>query len=133
VTRRAGVGTFRAMSEQIDGEAARDRLERERERVTSLIAGLRDEGLDQEESDQVGELTHYDQHPADQASETFEREKDLSILEQLEDELAEIEAALQRLDEGTYGVDEVTGEPIDPERLEAIPTARTNVATQPRE
>ncbi len=121
------------MSEQIDGEAARDRLERERERVTSLIAGLRDEGLDQEESDQVGELTHYDQHPADQASETFEREKDLSILEQLEDELAEIEAALQRLDEGTYGVDEVTGEPIDPERLEAIPTARTNVATQPRE
>ena len=42
-------------------------------------------------------------------------------------ELGEIEAALQRLDDGTFGVDEVTGEPIDPERLEALPTARTNV------
>jgi RNA polymerase-binding transcription factor DksA len=88
---------------------------------------LRSEGLDQEESEQTGELTHYDQHPADQASETFEREKDLSILERLETELAEIEAALQRVDDGTYGLDEVTGEPIDPERLEALPAARTNV------
>ena len=47
----------------------------------------------------------------------------------LEAELAEIEAALQRLDDGSYGVDEVTGEPIDPARLEALPTARTNVDT----
>ena len=74
-------------------------------------------------------MSHYDQHPADQGSDTFEREKDLSILEQLEGELAEIEAALQRLDEGTYGVDEVTGEPIDPARLDAYPIARTNVDT----
>ena len=57
----------------------------------------------------------------------FEREKDIAILEQLERELAEIEAALQRLDEGTYGIDEVTGDPIAPERLEAYPIARTNV------
>lgn len=125
------MGTFRVMNEQIDADAARERLERERERVSGLIAGLRDEGLNEEESAQVGELTHYDQHPADQASETFEREKDLSILERLESDLAEIEAALQRVDDGTYGVDEVTGEPIDPERLEAIPTARTNVNTTP--
>ena len=61
------------------------------------------------------------------ASDTFEREKDLSILEQLEAELAELQAALDRIDNGTYGIDEVTGEPIDPERLEALPTARTNV------
>ena len=59
----------------------------------------------------------------------FEREKDLAILEQLERDLAEIEAALQRLDEGTYGVDEVTGEPIDPERLEAYPDRAHNVDT----
>ena len=65
--------------------------------------------------------------PADQASETFEREKDFAILEQLERDLAEIEAALQRLDEGTYGIDEVTGDPIAAERLEAYPVARTNV------
>jgi RNA polymerase-binding transcription factor DksA len=113
----------------IDPDHARQRLQQERDRVSSLIAGLRSEGLDEEEAAQTGELTHYDQHPADQGSETFEREKDLAILESLEADLAEIEAALQRLDEGTYGIDEVTGEPIDPERLDAIPTARTNISS----
>jgi RNA polymerase-binding transcription factor DksA len=115
------------MSENVDEAAARERLERERDRVGDLIAQLRGEGLDEEQADQAGDLTHYDQHPADQASDVFEREKDLAILERLEVDLAEIEAALQRLDEGTYGVDEETGEPIDPARLEAFPTARTNV------
>jgi RNA polymerase-binding transcription factor DksA len=117
------------MTGPFDPARARERLEREKERVGGLIASLRGEGLGEEESAQTGELTHYDQHPADQASETFEREKDLSILERLEDELAEIEAALRRIDDGTYGVDEVTGEPIDPARLDARPTARTNVDT----
>ncbi len=118
------------MSEtDIDAEAARRRLEAERERVHGLIAGLRSEGLDQDDADRGGELSHYDQHPADSGSETFEREKDLSILEQLEDELVEIEAAMQRLDDGSYGRDEVTGAPIDPARLDAVPTARTNVDT----
>ena len=110
-----------------DEAAARERLVRDRARIQHLIDDLRSEGLDQEESEQSGDLAHYGQHPADHASETFEREKDLAILERLETELAEIEAALQRLDEGTYGVDEVTGEPINPERLAAYPVARTNV------
>lgn len=112
-----------------DDDTVRQRLHAERDRINGLIGEMRDEGLDESEADQAGELTHYDQHPADTASETFEREKDLSILESLESDLAEIEAALQRLDEGTYGVDEVTGDPIDPARLDAYPTARTNVDT----
>jgi RNA polymerase-binding transcription factor DksA len=117
------------MTEQLDEGAARERLEHERARVGELIAELRNEGLDEEQAAQSGDLTHYDQHPADQGSELFEREKDLAILEGLELDLAEIEAALQRLDEGTYGVDEVTGDPIDPERLDALPTARTNISS----
>jgi RNA polymerase-binding transcription factor DksA len=116
------------MTQHIDEAHARERLEADRQRVEGLIAGLEGEGLGQSESEQSGELADYDQHPADTASDTFEREKDLAILEQLEGELAEIEAALQRLDEGTYGVDEQTGEPINPERLDAIPTARTNIS-----
>jgi RNA polymerase-binding transcription factor DksA len=115
------------MTEQLDEDAVRNRLEHERDRVGELIAELRKEGLDEEQAGNSGDLTHYDQHPADQGSELFEREKDLAILEGLEVDLAEIEAALARLDEGTYGVDEVTGEPIDPERLDALPTARTNI------
>jgi DnaK suppressor protein len=117
------------MNEHPDEAGRRERLEHERDRVGELIGELKSEGLDVEQAEQSGDLTHYDQHPADQGSELFEREKDLAILERLEVDLAEIEAALQRLDEGTYGVDEVTGEPIDPERLEALPAARTNVNT----
>jgi DnaK suppressor protein len=117
------------MSDQIEPGDARNRLESERERVNGLISSLRDE-IGTSETEQTGELASYDQHPADQGSETFEREKDLSILEGLEEELAEIEAALQRVDDGTYGIDEVTGEPIDAARLDAIPTARTNVSTE---
>ena len=117
------------MTHNFDDDAARNRLQSDQERVQGLIKDLREEGLDQEEADQVGDLSHVPQHQADQGSELFEREKDLAILEQLENELAEIEAALQRLDQGTYGIDEVTGEPIAPERLEALPSARTNVDT----
>jgi RNA polymerase-binding transcription factor DksA len=111
----------------VDLDAARDRLESERTRVTDLVRNLRGELGDEDEHQEFGELSGYDQHPADMGSETFEREKDLSILEQLEAELAELEAALARVDDGTYGLDEVTGEPIDPARLDALPTARRNV------
>jgi RNA polymerase-binding transcription factor DksA len=110
----------------VDADDARERLVAEQARVEGLIEGFRTE-LGVSENDDISELADYDQHPADTATETFEREKDLSILEQLEAELVELQAALARVDEGTYGVDEVTGEAIDPERLEALPTARTNI------
>jgi RNA polymerase-binding transcription factor DksA len=108
----------------LDGQRAR--IEVERQRVEGLVKEFRAE-FGQSETDESSELADYDQHPADSASDTAEREKDLGILDQLERELAELEAALERIDNGTYGVDENTGEPIDPARLEAMPTARTNI------
>ena len=116
---------------EIDPEDARRRVAAEQARVEGLVHTLRAE-LDDETEGEQSELADYDQHPADSGSETFEREKDLSILEQLEAELAELQAALERIDAGTYGIDEVTGEPIAPERLEALPAARTNVDPDPR-
>ena len=104
----------------------------EKSRVEGLIAEVHEELGTGSEGEELSELSDYDQHPADTGTETFEREKDLSILDSLESELAELEAALQRVDDGTYGVDELTGEPIAPERLEAVPTARTNVDTNRR-
>jgi RNA polymerase-binding transcription factor DksA len=112
----------------MDPDSQRARIEAERTRVEGLVKGLRTE-LGQSESDESSELADYDQHPADTASDTFEREKDLGILDQLEEELAELQAALDRIDAGTYGIDEITGEPIDPARLEALPSARTNIDT----
>ena len=106
-------------------DLARQRLAQERERLDEVRSTFDAEGLtDQSESDSVGELSSYDQHQADLGTETFEREKDLSILEQVEAELADVEHALRRLDEGTYGMCEVCGKPIPEERLEAMPATR---------
>jgi RNA polymerase-binding transcription factor DksA len=113
----------------IDESAARQQLDAERQKLQGLVSELRSETRP-EETVEGGELGSYDQHASDSGSETNEEKKDLSILESLETELAEVEAALRRLDEGTYGVDEVTGDPIDPARLEARPQARTNVDTE---
>jgi RNA polymerase-binding transcription factor DksA len=109
----------------MDTDLARQRLAEERERLTGVRSTFDDEHLEDEtESESSSELSSYDQHQADMGTETFEREKDLSILEQVEAELADVEHALRRLDEGTYGTCEIDGEPIPEDRLEAMPAAR---------
>lgn len=115
----------------MDPDEARRHLEAERERLTALRATFTDEHLvDEREDASVGELSGHDQHQADLGTETFEREKDLSILEQIEAELADVEHALRRLDEGTYGICEACGRPIGDERLAAVPAARFCVDDQ---
>lgn len=110
----------------MDDDDARARINAEKARVEHLIHSLKGE-LGAENDSDDSELSDYDQHPADTATDTFERERDLGLLDDLEAEFRELEDALARIDAGTYGIDEVTGEPIDPARLEAVPTARTNV------
>lgn len=66
------------------------------------------------------ELSAYDQHPADNASETFEREKDHGLLELYELELEKVNDALERYQEGKYGICDTCGQPIEPGRLERI-------------
>lgn len=63
----------------------------------------------------------------DAGADTAAANAELSLRSDLEHSIAEVDAALGRIENGTYGIDEETGEPIDPARLEAIPTARTNV------
>src|SRR5438132_4196064 len=109
----------------MDPDEARRRLEAERDRLLGVRETFADEHLnDESESDNVSELSSIDQHQADLGTETFEREKDLSILEQVDAELADVEHALHRLDDGSYGTCEVDGKPIPEERLEAQPATR---------
>ena len=115
----------------MDDQDARDRLAAERDRLEQLRRGFDAEHLhDETEEESSSELSHVDNHPADVATDTFEREKDFSILEQVEAELADVERALQRLDEGSYGTCQACGEAIDDERLEAMPAARLCVRHQ---
>ncbi|WP_426243462.1 TraR/DksA family transcriptional regulator [Nocardioides sp. LHG3406-4] len=69
-----------------------------------------------------------DEHDPEGATIAFERSQVGALARQTRDRLAEIEAALERLDSGTYGDCEVCGLPIEAERLEARPTARTHVS-----
>src|SRR5438045_4050954 len=115
----------------MDEGDARDRLAEERDRLEQVRAGFEAEHLhDETEDDSTSELSHLAQHSADVASETFEREKDFSILEQVEAELADVDRALRRLDDGTYGTCEACGDPIGDDRLEALPAARFCVTHQ---
>lgn len=76
-------------------------------------------------SESIGELSLYDNHPGDVATELYEREKDFGLLEFAHKQLDDVNYALSRIDAGNYGICEVSGEIIPLERLEAMPTAVT--------
>jgi RNA polymerase-binding transcription factor DksA len=68
--------------------------------------------------------------PADEnevADKIEEFEENSGILEQLDKQMSEVQAALDRIEKGTYGICEISGEPIEKERLEANPSARTSL------
>src|SRR5260370_6356578 len=67
------------------------------------------------------ELSIVDQHPADLATDTVEREQHVSVIEMAEASLRDVEGAEQRLEQGKYGICEADGRPIPDERLRALP------------
>ncbi|MEN6391714.1 MAG: TraR/DksA C4-type zinc finger protein [Syntrophomonas sp.] len=66
------------------------------------------------------ELSLYDEHPADLASEVYEREKEQGLLEMLEYELEKVNQSLERHQEGQYGICQICGRAIEPGRLETL-------------
>jgi len=108
----------------MDSARARDLLARERQRIERALADLLPSGDE--------ELSHVDQHLADEGTDLFESERDQGRLEQLREELAAIERAEKRLEEGTYGLSVESGQPIPDERLELMPWAERTVEEQAR-
>ena len=117
----------------LDTTAYRVALEEERARLASAVVFLERENPGSVE-DELGELAvgANDNHLADTAGATYDREVDQSLEEGAHQTLEEIEAALSRLDGGSYGVCEVCGEPIGAQRLSAIPWARLCINDQRR-
>src|SRR5438128_9961283 len=115
----------------VDPDHARELLGEERSRLAGIRNGYEREHLTTEsENDSLAELSDNAQHQADTGTETFNRERDLSILEHIDAELSDVEHALRRIDQGTYGIGEACGESIDEDRLEALPAARFCVDDQ---
>lgn len=107
----------------IDTDQARELLERERERLRGMLDEA-DSHLSTSLTDSTGELSSFDQHPGDTASETVEREQDDSVRNHAIAELAEVDAALERLAAGEYGTCATCGVAIPSERLELLPQTR---------
>jgi RNA polymerase-binding protein DksA len=106
----------------VDTESFRQRLLDERRRVLDAIDNIHAEnpGSIGEETEELG---FYDNHLGDIATATFDREMASTLEENSTHVLTEIDAALGRIEEGTYGVCKRCGNSIGEERLEALPWA----------
>lgn len=109
------------MTAELDLKRFRAALESERDRLRHAMLAVHHEGSPQ---DETGDLAiGFGDHLADSASETYMRELDGGLEENAEHLLAEIEAALGRIEDGTYGLCVDCGRPIDENRLDAVPYA----------
>ena len=99
-----------------------NRLIQLREALLSRQATLARDALDEQPS--------FSTHMADAGTDTFDRDLALGVLSSEQDALYEIDEAMNRIRQGTYGRCELTGKPIEPARLEAIPWTRFRAAAE---
>lgn len=98
----------------------RTRLESEREELGAQLTTIEDQAFAATQSDMSGDVG-VDDESADAGTATFEREKELSIEQNVRDLIQKIDRALKRIDDGTYGICERCGKPIEKARIKALP------------
>jgi RNA polymerase-binding protein DksA len=106
----------------VDTDLFKARLLEERQRVVDAIDNIHAEnpGSLGEETE---ELTFQDNHPGDVATATFDREMASTLEDNSTHVLSEIDAALERIEAGTFGTCQACGGPVGEERLDALPWA----------
>src|SRR3984957_5585532 len=100
------------------------RLESMHQQMTKVLRGST------EEIKRPDEATGYSQHQADQGTDDFDRTISLEVTGHEYEIIRQIERALQKIDENTYGVCDITGKEIPLARLEAVPYANMTVEAQ---
>jgi DnaK suppressor protein len=101
------------------------RLQAERERTKAEVRRLRSYL-----EDEVERVIDGSEDSVDAASDVYEREKTLAIIQTLEKKLASVERALRAAERGGYGICEICGNPIDPARLAVMPHSTTCIKCQ---
>ncbi|AJS57767.1 molecular chaperone DnaK [Paenibacillus sp. IHBB 10380] len=109
------------------------KLEQEREDIAHRTKENEHHGLEESLRDQTGELSTIDNHPADVATELYNREMDISLLEHDDLQLERIDTALARMDKGVYGTCTRCNCPISYDRLSAIPATEYCIEHTPRQ
>ena len=107
-------------------EKQRERLEELRAELVRIVEGLAEDQQDRGESE--GDMTENDS--GDMSQSLFTREMDATVEQTMEKRLESVDRALQKIEEGTYGICDDTGEPIPRGRLEAMPEAIYTVEAQ---
>jgi len=110
-------------------QSLRSRLEERRRELDEEIANLTT-NIQEITADEGMESGTGGNHPGDEGSDVRDAEQSLTIQHDLEDMQRLVEAALQRMDDGTYGLCQLCGNPIDPERLDALPHAAYDIEHQ---
>lgn len=95
-----------------------------KKQLTDQLEDLEDRVEHTEEFERT-ELSNYDNHPADNATDLFDQERGMALTQFKEEEIEDIKAALAAIEAGTYGKCAVCGKEIPYERMEALPTALT--------
>ncbi len=98
----------------------RVRLEEERAELDTQLTTIVEDSFAATQSDLSGDVG-LDDESADAGTATFEREKDLSIENNVRDLLQKIDRALRRMSDGTYGICDICGKPIEKARVKALP------------
>jgi len=107
----------------------RRRLIQQRTKLLKLRA-IVSERVKQLSAEACEEIPNYSMHMADAATDSFGRDLALGLVSFEQEELYEIDSALKRVEDGTYGICEMTGQPIPLDRLIAIPWARFSVGAE---
>jgi DnaK suppressor protein len=106
----------------------KQRLQSLKEELLQILRGAEEDERTRGENE--GDFTEHDS--GDMSRDIFDREVDATIAEQVEQRLEIVDRALQKIEEGTYGLSDVSGEPIPRGRLEAAPEAIRTVEEQQR-
>ena len=118
--------------EQSKLEAIKSRLLEEKTRLEEEIVSIERGNLRESQHDVSGENAYLD-HQADAGSVTFDRERDLSLERNVKDILQQVNAALVRIEAGSYGTCTRCSVEIDPARLKALPYADMCIACKKKE
>ncbi len=95
-----------------------------RDHVLESLGQHSEETLKHSAKEDAGDLSGYGQHMADAGTDTFDRDFALSLVSNEQEALSEVQAAIKRIRDGTYGICELTGKPISRDRLLAVPFTR---------
>jgi DnaK suppressor protein len=101
----------------------RKQLQEERGELVRQATEIEEGSFGSAQSELTGELASFDEEYADAGTATFERERDLSLSNNIRDLIEKIDRALERIDEGSYGLCERCGRPIEKARIKALPYA----------